>query len=93
MAKDYGESVVLGQILRSHRRTFLAVGAVVLIPIATLVGIGATLVLTAEYREVATGWEPRGVSADGRTLTILYTTTPQCEELDRVEKRETRPWH
>jgi hypothetical protein len=45
--------------------------------------------LTGEYREEAESWELRAVSEDGRTLTILYTTPPNCESLERVEKSET----
>jgi hypothetical protein len=59
--------------------------AVLLIPVSVL----AAVRLTGEYREDATSWELRGVSDDGRTLTILYTTAPNCESLDRVDKSET----
>lgn len=32
-------------------------------------------------------WEPRGISDDGRTLTVVYLTGP-CDSLDRVETVE-----
>jgi hypothetical protein len=74
-----------GQLLLNHKKVILAIAAVLLIPVSVL----AAVRLTGEYREEAESWELRGVSEDGRTLTILYTTPPSCESLDRIEKSET----
>jgi hypothetical protein len=77
--------MALSQFLLDHKKPILVMAAVILIPVAVVAGVA----LTAEHREVATGWDLRGVSDDGRTLAIRYTTTPNCESLARVEKRET----
>jgi hypothetical protein len=44
--------------------------------------------LQIDHSEVATNWELRGVSEDGRILTIGYLTS-DCASLERVERGET----
>jgi hypothetical protein len=44
--------------------------------------------LLIDHRDISTTWELRGVSEDGRTVTIAYGRYP-CESLERVEKSET----
>lgn len=70
--------------LRIWRKPLLGVAAA----LALIAAIFGAVFLLIEHRETSTNWELRGVSEDGRTLTIGYSRYA-CESLERVEKSET----
>jgi hypothetical protein len=72
-------------------RSLLYIGAGVVAFVALLVGGAKALDrFFTDYREDVTRWEPKGVSDDGRTITVEYTTS-RCnyDQFDRVERVET----
>jgi hypothetical protein len=69
----------------------LAAGGSVIAIVGLMAGVAQVLEWAFfDYRENVTRWEPKGVSEDGRTITVEYTTS-QCPSnpFDRVERAES----
>jgi hypothetical protein len=63
-----------------------------IVALVVAVPIGALVVkqFFTDYRARATTWEPRGVSEDGRTVTVEYVTCRgNLQSLDHVDRTET----
>jgi hypothetical protein len=67
-----------------RRRVLIVAGGI--LAVAAFFGIPLLLI---DHREVSTSWDLRGVSEDGKTVTVGYLLAPSCDSLERVEKRET----